>query len=177
MNNQTRTNPVDLAKNVEDASANALLALRHLEQSLVQARFEEGRDAYISMCKTLLGQRVWSLDKNNENIEANFLAIGQVSSHIIEILSPYITNFEKLSRLIDETTQKQPSTIELNPEQTRVIDALKQEQQPISITRLRTLVRMGRQKLDKLIVELLEASLVTETRQSGRRWLQLSTKL
>jgi predicted transcriptional regulator len=164
----------DMIRNVEDATANALLALRHLEQSLVQARFQEGQDAYVTMCKTLLGQRIWSLDKNNEKIESNFSAIGDVSNHIVEILKPYVTHFEKLSQLIAETRRQEKQNVDLSPEQTKVIDALASETKPLSITRLRAKVRMGRQKLDKLIDELSQVNLISQQTQNGRRWVHLT---
>lgn len=166
----------DLVRNVQDATANALLALRHLEQSLVQARFKDGQEAYVTMCKTLLGQRIWSLDKDNERIEANFSAIGEVTNHIVEILKPYVTHFDKLNHLIAETRRPEKQKADLSPEQTKIIDALAKEKEPLSITRLRTKVRMGRQKLDKVITELCAARLLDEKRQSGRRWVQLVTK-
>ena len=76
-------NDEELIGNVLHSTKNALLALKQLEQSLIAGRFKEGLVPYEIMCKTLVGQRIWTLDKNHSQIDENFLKISQTAQSII----------------------------------------------------------------------------------------------
>ena len=88
-----------MIQNVRQSTSSALEALEQLRRSLVQARFSESSDAYRTMCDTLLGQRIWTMDKEDEVVERNFGQLRKEAAEIKGILEPYVRSFEKLERL------------------------------------------------------------------------------
>jgi len=102
-----------MLENVEHSTQSALTALSQLERNLIMGRFKEGIASYEAMCKTLVGQRIWTSDKNDENINRNFKKISNIAQNIIDILLPYVQNLEKLAIIDGEIAVEDGKTCEV----------------------------------------------------------------
>ena len=149
----------EMLKNVERSTENALNALSQLERSLVHGRFKEGINSYQILCNTLLGQKIWSSDKDNSVINQNFEKIAKTANSIVEILQPYVENLEKLTNLdgdliFEHLPTEQVKNVEVEQNETesdedkllRTIS--KSPKKQISYTKLRSSLGWDRKKLD-----------------------------
>lgn len=82
--------------NVNQSTRSAIKALSYFHRSLVQAKLPQSIQSYRTMCDTLVGQRIWMLDKATPEVEANFDELAQVAESITQILQPYVENLQKL---------------------------------------------------------------------------------
>lgn len=150
----------ELLENVRFSTENALKALTFFEQSLVKGRFIEGTGSYATMCKTLLGQRLWSMDHNNPAIEDNFQKISTVAQNIINMLKPYVQNLEKLAVFeeSDLSTENESHNIDatctekVDHDEKRLLEIIRKHPgNQISYTNLRASLGWERKKLDEVI--------------------------
>jgi hypothetical protein len=163
------TDSDELINNVLHSTESALNALIQLEQSLIKGRFKDGIVPYSVMCKTLVGQRLWSADMNHSGIDKNFNQISRTAKSIIEILQPYISNLEKLIAFDREISGEEmfwPSEDEIklvepdsDSEKVKLIFR-KRSQKQMSYTSLRSELSWEKKRLD-------EALATMENKQGG----------
>ena len=89
----------EMVENVKQSTASALQALQFFHRSLVQARLPHSIQSYRTMCDTLVGQRIWMLDKNEPEVLRNFEELSQIAQSINDILGPYVNHLDKLVEL------------------------------------------------------------------------------
>ena len=183
-------NTEEMLQNVMHSTESALLALSHLEKSLVRGRFKEGMAPYAAMCKTLVGQRIWTGDKNHKKINQNFKQISNISRNIIDILLPYIENLKTLAVIdgdlickfeqtgeIAAGTEGEAGTDEgLVADAEKVLDAVKKSPKKlVSYSRLRSTLGWERKRLDQVLKTMAEDNhAISITRISSRRMIGLS---
>ena len=175
-------NTEEMLQNVMHSTESALLALSQLEKSLVRGRFKEGMAPYAAMCKTLVGQRIWTSDKNHKKINQNFKQISNISRNIIDILLPYIQNLKTLAVIdgdvICEFEQEgEAGTDEgLVADAEKVLDAVKKSPKKlVSYSRLRSTLGWERKRLDQVLKTMAEDDhAISITRISSRRMIGLS---
>lgn len=153
----------ELLKNVIHSTNNALMALSQLEQNLIKGRFKEGIKPYETMINTLVGQRIWSSDKDNIIVHNNFKKIALTTQNIINILQPYIDNLQKLQSIDGEIRLnngaekfKIPSVdkdlLHENKDVNTVIQVIKRNpKHRVSYTKLRTELGWDNKKLDDIL--------------------------
>jgi hypothetical protein len=174
----------EMLKNVEHSTESALTALSQLEQNLMRGRFKEGIAPYEVMCKTLVGQRIWTSDKNNEKINKNFKQISNTARNIIDILMPYVQNLEKLAVIDgeivfeDEQISDVVHSIDdevLNNEkpaqdEDKVMTVLKKSpRKKMSYTKLRSSLGWERKKLNEVLKTIAENTGAIAITTSGSR--------
>lgn len=176
----------EMLENVEHSTENALKALTQFERSLISGRFKDGINSYQVLCNTLVGQKIWSSDKNNQKINQNFEKIASTAKSIVQILKPYVENLEKLTSVdgelvLEDVTSKSPENGENRKEHTvsdeekiiRVLATSPKNQ--ITYTKLRTTLGWERKKLDKLLNSLVEKeSRVTINQKNSRKIVLLT---
>lgn len=165
-------NKEELLKNVVLSTENALMALTHLEQNLIKGRFKEGIKPYEAMINTLIGQRIWSSDKNDSRINNNLKKIAATAQNLIDILQPYVENLEKLTSIDGEIIlENAESEIEINSidaenignkDMNKVIQIIEESpKQQISYTRLRSELGWEKERLDKILSTMAESGIKT----------------
>ena len=168
----------DLLTNIVLSTENALKALVSFEHSLVKGHFKESIGPYSIMCKTLAGQRIWSKDKGNQEIDTNFRKISEVANNIVNILKPYIENIEKLriGELEDirpvnqiEITEEVDGGNVLSDEQKLMNIMQNQRGKQISYTNLKAALGWNRKQLDEVLKALQENSKFLTINISGSR--------
>lgn len=182
--NQNTASDVELLKNVMHSTESALAALSQLEQSLVRGRFKEGIVPYEVMCKTLVGQRIWTSDKNDGRINSNFGKISVVARNIIDILAPYIDNLKKIAMLDGEMTFERGDVSEtvgpldgsggkvVQPVQDEemVLDALKKSpKNQMSYTKLRSMFGWDRKRVEDVLAAIAGKSGAISVTTTGSR--------
>jgi hypothetical protein len=169
---------IALIENVLLSTENALKALTSFEQSLVKSRFKEGVGSYANMCKALIGQRIWSMDKNNMEIDNNFQKISQTAQNIINIIKPYIQNFEKLAVLEERGTSNEgelfgietTSAGRVDDDDKRLLEIVrKHHANQISYTSLRALLGWERKRLDGVLASVAKKHDSISINTSGSR--------
>lgn len=185
----------EMIANVQESTATALIALNHFYQSLVDARMRSSSKSYRQMCDTLVGQRLWMLDKSNSDVEKNFRELSKVGQSILDVLCPYVTSFEKLSALDRIEKVSNPKDLreplassdlanernseancqkaKLRERQQLVIDVLGSNGGRASVTKLRTKTKLRRKELDDLISRLVVDGRINCKAVGGRRMLAL----
>ncbi len=175
----------DMIKNVRHSTENALTALKQLENALVKGRFEEGVKPYHLMCNTLLGQRVWSLDKEDEIIHKNFDELSRVAARIINIFQPYVQSLEKLAQFSKDHRERVHPEISdnniipvkekcLDTNEELVLKILKREKRQISFTKLRADAKLEKKKLEHLLLKLQSESKILISENRGRKLISCS---
>ncbi|MDA8136250.1 MAG: hypothetical protein M0T82_16650 [Desulfobacteraceae bacterium] len=174
----------EILKNVMHSTENALMALSQLEQNLIRGRFKEGAAPYATMCKTLVGQRIWTCDKQDEKINKNFKKISNTARNIIDIFTPYVENLKKLTMIDKEIVFEQDQTHEvadaiddevandvlLVQDEEKVISAIKSSpKKQISYTKLRSMLGWNRKKLDGVLNRTLQKTGAITITMSGSR--------
>jgi Holliday junction resolvasome RuvABC ATP-dependent DNA helicase subunit len=175
--NEDRTDK-DLLENIVLSTENALKALLSFEHSLVKGHFKESIGPYSVMCKTLVGQRIWSKDKNNQEIDANFRKISEVANNIVNILKPYLESIEKLKigefegacrvNQIKITEEINGGSV-LSDEQKILNIIQNQRGKQISYTNLKAALGWNRKQLDEALKALHENSKFLTLNISGSR--------
>ena len=149
----------ELLANIKHSTDNALKALVSLEQNLIRGRFKEGIDSYDLMCKTLVGQKLWSVDKNITEIDNNFKQLADTAKRIIQILQPYINSLNKLLLIEKEVqtknTERSEQEIEykgLTDDQAKLVNLINNfHRQEISYTKLRAMLGWEKKRLDSVL--------------------------
>lgn len=159
--------PEDLAANVARNLRTANEVLRHLEKSLVQAGFVAGADSYVAMTNTLLGQRLWSVELENPDIEQGFAELAATASKVHMTLLPYVKIMGKLSAVAEP---KRSLEGVLNPEEAEVLAAIQRHRNGMSITRLQSETGVKGKPLAEILARLQEENLI-ERYKAGARLL------
>lgn len=162
---QAPSTPEDLAANVARNLRTANEVLRHLEQSLVRAGFVAGADSYVAMSNTLLGQRLWSVELENPDIEQGFAELAATASKVHKTLLPYVKIMRKLSAVAEP--KRSPET-PLNPEEAEVLAAIQRHRNGTSITRLQSETGVKRKPLVQILARLQEENLIERFRTGAR---------
>ena len=178
------TGNTDMLKNVLHSTENALMALSQLEKNLIQGRFKEGAAPYAAMCKTLVGQRIWTSDKHDEKINSNFQKISRVAQNIVNIFTPYVENLNRLTMIDREIVLENDDSFEvlesidnkvtgtefLIPEEELIIEAVKKSpKKQLSYTKLRTTLGWDRKKIDSVLEKLIEKTETIAVTMAGSR--------
>ena len=169
----------ELLLNVKRSTQNALEALKEFEKSLIRGRLAEGLPAYETMCNTLVGQRIWSLDKKDPDLNTRFNELAVTAQNIIKILQPYVSNFEKLAQFIgDEQTIGQtleslsaPES-EDNHNELKIKKILKNRKKNCSLTKLRSEIRLRKDELQKVLDKLVASGEIAVIESGGRKFIQ-----
>lgn len=182
----------EMILNVRKSSDSALKALTLFYRSLVAAKLPESSRSYRSMCDTLLGQKIWMLDKEDAKTKANFNELSQVAEKIISILGPYNDAFKKLvsdGAKIDyngkvslessdepvydtdarDTNDNAPlldSPKKSNEEM--VLSVIGQQKRMISMTKIRAETKLRKKDLDEIVGHLLRGNCISSKRVNGR---------
>lgn len=162
---QESSTPEDLAANVAQNLRTANEVLRHLEQSLVRAGFVAGADSYAAMTNTLLGQRLWSAELENPDIEQGFAELAATAGKVHMTLLPYVKIMRKLSAVAE--AKLSPET-PLNPEEAKVLAAIQHHRNGASITRLQSETGVKRQALVQILARLQDENLIERYRAGAR---------
>jgi len=179
-------NKEEMLKNVIHSTESAVVALSQLEENLIRGRFREGILPYETMCKTLVGQKIWTSDKENEKINKNFKQISRTAKNIIDILQPYIQNLNKLTTLDGEIILEDNKPYEVvdstnnekyNHDEEKVITAVgSSSKKQISYTKLRSLLEWDRKKLNQVIDNIAEKNgAITVTMAGSRKIITLKS--
>lgn len=130
MGNKSQQSKSEMIDNVKQSTSSALQALQFFHRSLVQARLPQSIQSYRTMCDTLVGQRIWMLDKESPEVLKNFEELSQIAQSINEILSPYVSHLDKLVEL---GASNQNTQVELTSEEDiEKFYSQLEESQPIS---------------------------------------------
>ena len=175
-----KVNNDEILNNVIHSTNSALSALSQLEQNLIKGRFKEGIKPYETMINTLIGQRIWSSDKNNYIVNSNFIKLALSAQNIISILQPYIVNLTKLQSVDGELSlnigQNNVIVNSLgNKENTNSdIDYILQiiQNKPkgqVSYSKLKTELQWNRKKLDSTLEEMNREGLISTSVISARK--------
>lgn len=175
----------ELVANVRKSVRTATDVLNHLRRSLEQGGFARSTASYKTMVSTLVGQRLWSQEVGDEEIDAAFKELSVLAARIHGILTPYAQMMEQLGALdslsLDEVELVPSGDLvgdgevnELDDEARQVLIILQEAGKPISFTRLRSTSGLSRSRLDQLLGGLLDAGLVLESRPGGRRMVGLA---
>lgn len=158
------SHPADpLLGNVRQTLATALKVLDHLEQSLRQAGFAEGRDAYRKMADTVLGQSLWLAAKEGEAPEELNL-IADRARAIHALLTPYTEAMLRLGALTGTQTASKPRPDPEDP----IIKILARARRPVSFTALRAELGADRKQLLARLGELVQAGTIIRHSGGGR---------
>ena len=173
--------------NVRASTTAAVDALEQFRLSLVRARFAESAEVYRSMCDTLLGQRIWTLDKDDDQVERNFQRLREEAAEIRALLEPYLKSFEKLEQVPVDTELED---IEVSPPASRSVDEREPRGRPgaeslviealskgrrntLSMTRLRTSLGMPRKELEALLSDLSARQRIAIETSGSRKMIRL----
>lgn len=178
-------NNKEMIDNILNSTNSAILALSQMEQNLIRGRFKEGASSYDAMCKTLVGQRIWSSDKENDKVNENFRKISKSAQNIINMLSPYVNSLEKLTNIeagivfgdgdnIEEVPSISEEDSNTQNEQLddktivyKIINESTKKQ--ISYTKLRTKLGWDRKRLDTVLDSLSNVDNSISISTSGSR--------
>ncbi len=175
----------EMLKNVERSTQNALNALTQFEKSLIQGRFKEGINSYQVLCNTLLGQKIWSSDKDNQAINDNFEKIAATAKNIVDILQPYVESLEKLTNvdgdlifehIPTENTGNQQGKNEVKEnDESRLMQIISSSpKKQITYTKLRSSLGWDRKKLDTTLNALTKRNnKVSITQKNSRKMVSL----
>ncbi len=188
-------NEAEMIANVRHSTDSALQALKIFHQSLIRAHMLESSRVYRTMCDTLVGQRIWMLDKNNAEVESNFNELSSLAREINNVLSPYVTSFEKLATLGNGNEGGEPNLSEVaqyeaeNGESSdanfetesstasgiemEVLDLVRRNKGKISATSLKSKSKLKKRDFEELISAMQAKSLLMENTVSGRRFIEL----
>lgn len=163
--------PVDpLLGNVRQTLATALKVLDHLEQSLRQAGFAEGRDAYRKMADTVLGQGLWLAAQEGEAPgELNLIAERARAIH--SLLTPYTEAMLRLGALTSTQAPSKPIPAPEDP----VVKILARARRPVSFTALRAELGSDRKQLLARLGELVQAGTIVRHSGGGRESYSLES--
>ena len=160
----------EILQNLRYSSANALQALEHFKASLVAAGFVRSADAYVTMADTLVGQRLWSVESADSEVETRFCELADCAAEIDRILAPFVEAMQKIAMLqglaqsARETAARDLAAWSDDP----VLLALDEAAQGLTTTALRARTGLSTRALrDRL--ETLEADGLIVVRRSGRR--------
>lgn len=162
------TNEKEMIENIINSTDSAIMALTQMEQNLIRGRFKEGAAAYDAMCKTLVGQRIWSSNKDNNKVNSNFRKISKSAKNIIDMLSPYVNSLEKISTIDGEIVFEDTEANEVassisdkenssgNIDDNNLVFNIieKSTKKQISYTKLRTKLGWDRKRLDTVLDKL-----------------------
>lgn len=161
----------EMLKNVEHSTESAILALSQLEKNLLNGRFKEGIAAYDTMCKTLVGQRIWTSTKSSEKVDKNFKKISDSAKAIVNILQPYVQSLQKLTNidakiLIEGEGANQAISPYINnnvasenflTEEEKILSLIRNSPKgQISYTKLNSSLGWERKKLDGILKKMVE---------------------
>lgn len=157
--------------NVSKTLATVAQVLEHLHTALVQAGFASGMPAYRSMCALLVGQRVWSLSRDDGHLGAQFQNVAAKATAVRDILEPYTEMMKRLGA-IGTLELTVPPELDGSPQhpRERIVTALRAHGRPMTVTTLAREVEMTRTHAAAVVRELI-ASGVIETVKAGRRTL------
>jgi hypothetical protein len=167
----------ELVANVRRSTETAVNVVQHLEQSLARGGFAAGLAAYGQMTETLAGQRFWSLDKSDGEIERNFRDLTAAAARVHAMLAPYVRMMERLGALAgvtqgpasDHPGSPPVKSDGLTPDQRTVVGELRAAPEPLTISGLRTRTGLGTRHLRELLQELEAKGLTKATGPEQRR--------
>lgn len=170
-----------LVVNVRESVRTAIEILTHLERSLLQGRFAEGVGSYRAMCDTLVGQRLWSLEVDDNEIDQLFQQLAEIAVRIHSVLAPYKSMMLKISAVAELKTDTVKIVVpasevdeNLEDEAITVIEALREYGKAMSVTRLQSKSGLIRKRLLGVLNELEAAGRITIARSGGRRVVVLA---
>lgn len=163
----------ELLANVRETTATALDVLRHMESAIHRSGFSAGLAAYEQLAVTLAGQRTWTLDKPDPQIDRQFAELAMCSARIRGLLVPYVRLMEKLSALGAVRDAFAPpvevhTSPPLDEDERPVFEVLRAAERAMTLSSLREETRLGSRQLRSLLVRLEEKGLVKRER-SGER--------
>ena len=170
----------DSIENIEKSMASCAMALSHLEHSLKQAGFDQSIDTYKTMTDTILGQKLYLQDNSNDEIELHFSNIVESATEIHKIFKSYADILNKfcitkvqpeLYSVSKATTNKKNQALftpPTTPDQ-KALAQLKKEKRPISASRLRSKLGLGRQDFNLLMKKLSDKGLINTEKSGGRQ--------
>lgn len=171
----------DLLANVRHSTETAVAVVRHIERSLEQGGFRAGLPAYEQLVETLAGQRLWSLDKEDEQIERNFRELADAAGRARSMLAPYARIMERLLALgarPGDTPAATPTDADgdpsLTPDQQTVVAALSGATEAVTVTALRARTGLPSSRLRTALEQLETAGTVQVIGPSHRpryRWI------
>lgn len=155
----------ELMANVRQTTATALDVLRHMESAIHRSGFSAGVGAYEQLAATLGGQRAWTLDKPDGEVDRQFAELAQCSARIRSMLIPYVRIMEQLTALgavrdafPSPPVACAPST--LAEDERPVFEVLRSEERAMTLSSLREETKLGSRQLRSLLARLEEKGLV-----------------
>ena len=180
----------EMIANVRLSSESALKALKIFHRSLVVARLPDSIGSYRTMCDTLLGQKIWMLDKNDVEAKKNFEELNHIAAAIAGILEPYNTALKKLTLMdievdvnqgkvtsenLDEATDAGQQDVKPILTETKVktsndlvLGFLAKQKKYVSITKLRSETGLRKKELESTLHELMDRGMVVNKKVNGR---------
>lgn len=129
MNDKPKQSEEAMIKNIAQSTDSALQALQFFHQSLVSAKLPQSINSYRVMCDTLVGQRIWMLDKNEPEIFKKFEELSHIAQSINDILGPYVKHLDKLSGVGETNENTEVEWIEDESNSTQKTSMLNSESQ------------------------------------------------
>lgn len=175
-----------VATNIAETLDKAAAVLQQLEDSLTRSGFATGADAYVAMCQILVGQRLWSLANQLDELEPRFLAVAERARAVHALLAPYADIMARLGSMTEAlnaawasngdeqkeaTASPSPPAVEkeTNTKADAVLQALLMEGGgPVSFTALKARLGIATEELRRILDELASGGAVTHRKTSGR---------
>ncbi len=193
----------EMVENVKQSTASALQALQFFHRSLVQARLPQSIQSYRTMCDTLVGQRIWMLDKNEPEVLKNFEALSQIAQSINDILGPYVNHLDKLVELGADNKDTKIELVSDNGEleeipleaegsevtasaaenvtqpassstASKILALLRKNKKKISFTKIRSDLKLKRNEAKTALDKLVGTGDVVRKQVGGREMYELS---
>ena len=202
VNEKPKQTTPEMVENVKQSTSSALQALQFFHRSLVQAQLPQSIQSYRVMCDTLVGQRIWMLDKNEPEVLKNFEELARVAQSINDILGPYVNHLDKLVELgadnkdtkvellsddgsVEELTSNESESIlhevpvaqstQLDSNAGKIIDLLRKNKKKVSFTKIRSDLKLKRNDAKATLDKLVSAGEIIRKQVGGREMYELAS--
>lgn len=178
--------PIALKANIAETLDKAMGILQQLEDSLTHSGFATGAAAYGAMCQILLGQRMWVLANQFDDLEPRFRCVADRARAVHALLAPYTDIMMRLGSMTEaldaalaadgvsegKVVDFEPAPTFEKPERPiteAVLDSIRAENgSPISFTALKAKLGIATVELRSILNELTSLGAITHKRASGR---------
>jgi len=204
VNEKPKQTTQEMVDNVKQSTSSALQALQFFHRSLVQAQLPQSIQSYRVMCDTLVGQRIWMLDKNEPDVHRNFEELARVAQSINDILGPYVNHLDKLIELgadnkdtkveliSEDGDAEEISSSEVSTESTdttqailtkssngsnagKILEFLKKNKKKVSFTKIRSDLKLKRNDAKLTLDKLVSTGDVIRKQVGGREMYELAS--
>lgn len=202
VNEKPKQTTPEMVENVKQSTSSALQALQFFHRSLVQAQLPQSIQSYRVMCDTLVGQRIWMLDKNEPEVLKNFEELARVAQSINDILGPYVNHLDKLVELgadnkdtkvellsddgnVEELTSTESESVlhevpvaqstQLDSNAGKIIDLLRKNKKKVSFTKIRSDLKLKRNDAKATLDKLVSAGEIIRKQVGGREMYELAS--